>query len=199
MQASRALASNTQCRAVRTLCSAPSGAKPPRRAGRRALLGAGAAAVLLGAPPRSRASSWQSAAGLEYRDEKVGDGEEAAAGDTVKILYSAHALDNASDPEALGTVFDPYGSAGSSSAKGYKVTLGGSDSDLSIMHGWELSILGGEGLPPMRAGGRRVVRLPPSLAYGAEGHLCKRNIKTACEVPPNTAVQIETVLLGRAY
>jgi peptidylprolyl isomerase len=65
--------------------------------------------------------------------------------------------------------------------------------------GWELSILGNAELPPMRAGGRRVVRIPPELAYGAEGHLCKRNVKTACEVPPNTSVQIETVLLGRAY
>jgi hypothetical protein len=124
----------------------------------------------------------------------------------------------------LGTVFDPYGSAGSSSSKAYKITLGGSDTvgDLSVMkararrafvsplrlspadqhiaaQGWELSILGGVGLPPMRAGGRRVVRIPPALAYGAEGHLCKRNVKTACEVPPNTSVQIETVLIGRAY
>jgi peptidylprolyl isomerase len=68
-----------------------------------------------------------------------------------------------------------------------------------VAQGWELSILGGDGLPPMRAGGRRVVRIPPALAYGVEGHLCKRNVKTACEVPPNTSVEIETVLLGRAY
>ena len=65
--------------------------------------------------------------------------------------------------------------------------------------GWELSILGGDGLPPMRAGGRRIVRLPPALAYGSEGHLCRRGNKAACEVPPDTPIQIETVLLGRAY
>ena len=99
----------------------------------------------------------------------------------------------------LGNTFDPYGSAGSSASKGYKVTLGESDTDLALMRGWELSILGGDSLPPMRAGGRRIVRIPPSLAYGAEGHLCKRGVKTACEVPPNTAVQIETVLVGRSY
>ena len=79
------------------------------------------------------------------------------------------------------------------------MTLGASDTDLALMRGWELSILGGEGLPPMRAGGRRIVRIPPSLAYGAGGHLCKRGVKTACEVPPNTVVQIETVLIGRAF
>jgi peptidylprolyl isomerase len=99
----------------------------------------------------------------------------------------------------LGNIFDPYGSAGSSSSKAYKVTLGESDTDLALMRGWELSILGGPGLPPMRAGGRRIVRIPPALAYGAEGHLCKRGVLTACEVPPNTAVQIETVLIGRAF
>jgi hypothetical protein len=34
-----------------------------------------------------------------------------------------------------GTVFDPYGSAGSSSSKAYKITLGGSDTvgDLAVM------------------------------------------------------------------
>jgi peptidylprolyl isomerase len=51
----------------------------------------------------------------------------------------------------------------------------------------------------MRAGGRRVVRIPPELAYGSEGFLCKRNVKTACEVPPNSSVQIETTLIGRSY
>ena len=70
---------------------------------------------------------------------------------------------------------------------------------MEVMRGWELSILGAPGLPPMRAGGRRVVRIPPELAYGAEGHLCKRGVKTACEVPPNTSIQLETVLLGRSY
>ena len=100
----------------------------------------------------------------------------------------------------LGNVFDPYGSAGSSASKSYKITLGETDSDLALMRGWELSILGdGKALPAMRAGGRRVMRIPPSLAYGGEGHLCKRNVKTACEVPPNSTVQIETVLIGRAY
>ena len=99
-------------------------------------------------------------------------------------------------------MFDPYGSAGSSSSKAYKVTLGGGEDsgDLALLKGWELSILGNAtDLPAMRAGGRRIVRLPPALAYGSEGHLCKRGVKTACEVPPDTAVQIETVLLGRAY
>ena len=99
----------------------------------------------------------------------------------------------------LGNIFDPYGSAGSSASKAYKVTLGESDTDLALMRGWEISILGGAGLPPMRAGGRRFVRIPPSLAYGDRGHLCKRGVITACEVPPNTVVQIETVLIGRAF
>jgi hypothetical protein len=64
---------------------------------RRTLLGAGVALLASSAAPTlaapASASHFKSAAGLLYFDEKVGDGEEAVAGDTVKILYSAHALD----------------------------------------------------------------------------------------------------------
>ena len=178
--------------------AAPARAAPPAWLARRQALCAAAALALVSQPRRASAStpSFTSAAGLEYYDDKVGTGEEAAEGDVVKILYSARTVD--ADGE-LGNVFDPYGSAGSSASKAYKVTLGASDTDLALMRGWELSIQGGDSLPPMRVGGRRIVRIPPALAYGSDGHLCKRGVKTACEVPPNTTVQIETVLIGRAY
>jgi FKBP-type peptidyl-prolyl cis-trans isomerase len=134
-------------------------------------------------------------------DVQVGEGEAPAAGDTVKVVYSAHALDSPSDAVGAGKVFDPYGSAGSSTSKSYKITLGGSASDLPVLKGWELSLLGdsGAGLPPMLPGGRRIVRIPPSLAYGAQGYLCRRGNIAACEVPPNAWVEFDTTLIGRSY
>jgi hypothetical protein len=54
----------------------------------------------------------------------------AGASSTVTLARCA-------DPDAPGTVFDPYGSAGSSAQKGYKLTLGASDTDLEIMQARE--------------------------------------------------------------
>ena len=62
---------------------------------RRQALCAGAALTLGVQPRRANAApalAFTSAAGLEYYDDKVGSGEEAAAGDVVKILYSAHTV-----------------------------------------------------------------------------------------------------------
>ena len=142
-----------------------------------------------------------SAGGVQYADVTVGQGEAPAPGDTLKVVYSAHTLDDPSDADgSAGHVFDPYGSAGSSRDKSYKITVGGSESDLPVLKGWELSILGdGAQLPPMKPGGRRIVRIPPALAYGAQGYLCRQGNLSACEVPPNTWVEFDTLLIGRSY
>lgn len=166
----------------------------------------GAACVLLCTPRLVQADEFEyasdfdfvSGGGIKFFDVKVGTGEAPLPGDVVKIVYSARALPT--DLEGKPNVFDPYGSGGSSMAKAYKMTLGGSDSDLEVMKGWELSILGdGKDLPAMRAGGHRVARIPAALAYGQRGLLCRQGVRTACEVPPGATVEIDTVLYGLAY
>jgi hypothetical protein len=51
---------------------------------------------VLGAQPRRAGAAptpgFADAAGLQFYDDKVGAGEEAAVGDVVKILYSAHTV-----------------------------------------------------------------------------------------------------------
>jgi peptidylprolyl isomerase len=38
-----------------------------------------------------------------------------------------------------------------------------------VIEGWELGIADGDGLGPMREGGRRMLTIPPELAYGDRG------------------------------
>ncbi len=41
---------------------------------------------------------------------------------------------------------------------------------MQVVPGWELAVLGADGVPPIKEGGIRTVRIPPELAYG-EGEL----------------------------
>lgn len=200
LQRPQAAWSTRACATRRCVCSSAkqrSGVSVSRRA-----VALSAAALLLARPASgfAREREFTTAGGLQYIDVQVGQGEAPAPGDTVKVVYSAHALEDPSGAVGSGKVFDPYGSAGSSTSKSYKLTLGGSESDLPVLKGWELSMLGdGAGLPPMLPGGRRIVRIPPALAYGTQGYLCRRGNIAACEVPPNAWVEFDTVLIGRSY
>ena len=84
--------------------------------------------------------------GLKYKDDKVGQGAAAKAGDTVAVHYTGWLED--------GTEFD-------SSAGGapYQVTVGAG----AVIPGWD------EGLVGMKVGGKRTLIIPPDLAYGPSG------------------------------
>lgn len=89
----------------------------------------------------------QSSTGLYTQDLVEGSGDPAEAGDVVRVHYTGRLPD--------GTTFD------SSVPRGepFEVTLGQG----RVIPGWE------EGLLGMRQGGRRLLVIPPALAYGSQG------------------------------
>jgi len=85
---------------------------------------------------------------LRSRDIVEGDGATARAGDNVTVQYVGV---NFSD----GQQFDASWDAG----QPFTFTLGAGQ----VIPGWD------EGVAGMRVGGRRLLTIPPDLAYGAEG------------------------------
>ena len=83
--------------------------------------------------------------GLQYRDDAVGEGREAKAGDTVQVHYTGTLQD--------GRKFDSSRDRG----QPFEFPLGAG----RVIRGWD------EGVAGMRVGGRRTLVIPPELGYGA--------------------------------
>ena len=82
---------------------------------------------------------------LKITDEVVGAGAIAASGDTVTVNYVGAFTD--------GTVFDASANRGTT---GFTFTLGVGE----VIKGWDQGIVG------MKEGGKRLLLIPASLAYG---------------------------------
>jgi FKBP-type peptidyl-prolyl cis-trans isomerase len=89
----------------------------------------------------------KSASGLYIRDDKVGTGAPAKAGDQVRVHYEGFLTD--------GKKFDGSRDSG----KPYQFTIGQNE----VIKAWD------EGIAGMRVGGRRTLVSPPGLGYGATG------------------------------
>ena len=83
--------------------------------------------------------------GLQYRDDVVGEGAEAKAGNLVSVHYTG-TLQN-------GSKFDSSRDRG----QAFEFPLGAG----RVIRGWD------EGVAGMRIGGRRTLVIPPELGYGA--------------------------------
>ncbi len=103
--------------------------------------------------------------GLQYWDIKIGTGDEAKAGDHVKVHYTGWFTD--------GKKFDSSVDA----HQPYDFTLGKGD----VIKGWD------EGVAGMKVGGKRQLRVPPALAYGEAGY---KDI-----IPPNATLIFDVQLL----
>jgi FKBP-type peptidyl-prolyl cis-trans isomerase len=98
---------------------------------------------------------------LEIEDEVVGTGPEAKKGDAVKMKYRGTLMN---DKE-----FD-HGDA-------FEFTIG----ENKVIKGWD------EGIPGMRVGGKRKLRIPSDKGYGLAGSPPK--------IPPNAGLKFDVELL----
>jgi len=118
-------------------------------------------------PTRVSGPGVKTDSGLQYWDIRVGNGEAAKEGSRVRVHYTGW-LTN-------GKKFDSSVDAG----KPFDFTIG----DGEVIKGWE------EGVTGMRVGGKRQLRIPPDLAYGAEG-------TPGGPIPPNATLIFDIHLLG---
>lgn len=103
---------------------------------------------------------------LQVTDEVVGTGATAAAGDSITVNYVG-SLTN-------GTVFDASANHGTT---GFTFSLGTGQ----VIKGWDQGIVG------MKEGGKRVLVIPASLAYGEQA--------VGDVIPANSTLVFEVELL----
>ncbi|MBP3957340.1 FKBP-type peptidyl-prolyl cis-trans isomerase [Gemmata sp. G18] len=115
--------------------------------------------------PQVDADEWtKQASGLEVWDAKVGEGDAVKPGATVTVHYTGW-LTN-------GKMFD------SSVARGQTISF----SLNQVIKGWQ------EGIPGMKPGGLRRLKIPAVLGYGAAG--------AGRDIPPNSVLIFEVELIS---
>jgi FKBP-type peptidyl-prolyl cis-trans isomerase len=107
--------------------------------------------------------------GLELEDTEVGNGAEAKSGQTCVMHYTGWLWTN----EAKGAKFDSSLDRG----RPFSFQLGARQ----VIRGWD------EGVAGMKIGGKRTLRIPPDLGYGARG--------AGGVIPPNATLLFEVQLL----
>ncbi|CAB4276851.1 unnamed protein product [Prunus armeniaca] len=120
-----------------------------------------------------------SPSGLAFCDKVVGYGPEAVQGQLIRAHYVGK-LEN-------GKVFDSSYNRGKPLT--FRVGVG------EVIKGWDQGILGGDGIPPMLAGGKRTLKLPPELAYGVRGAGCRGG---SCIIPPDSVLLFDVEFIGKA-
>ena len=104
--------------------------------------------------------------GLKVQDLKVGEGQEAKAGDTIAVHYTGWLTD--------GTKFDSSLDRG----QPFAFALGQG----MVIQGWDMGVQG------MRIGGKRRLEIPPQLGYGERG--------AGDIIPPGATLIFEVELLA---
>ncbi|MES2767940.1 MAG: FKBP-type peptidyl-prolyl cis-trans isomerase [Bdellovibrionota bacterium] len=102
---------------------------------------------------------------LLMQEMAVGAGDEAKDGDTVKVHYRGTFMD--------GKEFD----SSHSRSQPFEFKLG----TKQVIEGWDIGVRG------MKVGGKRILVVPPHMAYGDKG--------AGGVIPPNTPLKFEVELL----
>ncbi len=118
------------------------------------------------APTKVTGDGVKTDSGLVYWDIRVGNGGEAKEGSHVRVHYTGWLT--------TGKKFDSSVDAG----KPFDFTIGNGE----VIKGWE------EGVAGMKVGGKRQLRIPPALAYGAAGY--------PGAIPPNATLIFDIQLLN---
>jgi FKBP-type peptidyl-prolyl cis-trans isomerase len=119
------------------------------------------------APTKVTGDGVKTPSGLIYWDIRVGNGDVAKEGSHVRVHYTGWLT--------TGKKFDSSVDAG----KPFDFTIGNGE----VIKGWE------EGVAGMRVGGKRQLRIPPNLGYGAEG-------TPGGPIPPSATLIFDVQLLG---
>ena len=117
-------------------------------------------------PSKVTGDPTKTADGLEYWDIKVGTGATAETGQTAKVHYTGWLTNGKKFDSSVGKApfeVTPLGSA-------------------PVIKGWNEGIIG------MKVGGKRQLRIPPDLAYGADGY--------PGVIPPNSTLIFDVQLLS---
>ncbi|HEX6505311.1 MAG TPA: FKBP-type peptidyl-prolyl cis-trans isomerase [Terriglobales bacterium] len=99
-------------------------------------------------PTKVTGPGTKTATGLTYWDIKEGTGPVATPGHTVKVDYTGWLTNGKKFDSSVG------------SGKPFDFKLGASE----VIKGWD------EGVAGMKVGGKRQLKIPPDLAYGANGY-----------------------------
>ncbi len=121
--------------------------------------------VTINRPTRVSGEGLVTASGVRYWEILAGEGSPATKGHAVKVLYTAW-IEN-------GKEF----ASSASDGRAPIITLGAGQ----VIPGWE------EGMVGMKVGGKRQLRIPPDLAYGAAG--------VPSLVPPNATLIFDVELV----
>jgi peptidylprolyl isomerase len=135
------------------------------------------AAVLAAVPARARgqeaidpAKMTKTESGLRYQDLKEGQGPKPAQGQVCEVHYTGWLWEDGKK----GKKFDSSVDRG----QPFKFPVGAG----RVIKGWD------EGVATMKVGGKRLLLIPPNLAYGERG--------AGGVIPPNATLLFEVELLG---